>query len=113
MCFDNDSEPPIPRIVVLALAGFGFCLCSCLCTGLSSGESCGSCASRAGSSGRQWQRCRPFFSGAGDQLAEGGGSGKRRSRQEAAAIRQSLADGQTLVFPTRHQWRHYTKRKPI
>ena len=23
-----------------------------------------------------------------------------------------VADGQTLMFPTRHQWRHYTKRKP-
>ena len=31
---------------------------------------------------------------------------------DQTAIRQALADGQTLVFPTRHQWRHYTKRKP-
>jgi hypothetical protein len=43
--------------------------------------------------------------------AVGAGS-KRRTREEAAAIRQALADGQTVAFPTRHQWRHYTKRKP-
>jgi hypothetical protein len=39
--------------------------------------------------------------------------GKRRTRQEAAAVRQALAQGQTVAFATRHQWRHYTQRKPI
>jgi len=39
--------------------------------------------------------------------------GKRRTRQEAAAVRQALAQGQTVTFATRHQWRHYTQRKPI
>ena len=43
---------------------------------------------------------------------ESSGRGKRRTREEAAAIRETLARGQTVVFPTRHQWRHYTKRKP-
>jgi len=40
-------------------------------------------------------------------------SGKRRSRQEAAAVRSALADGQEIAFATRHQWRHYHKRKPV
>jgi len=40
-------------------------------------------------------------------------SGRRRSRQEAAAVRAALAEGQEVAFTTRHQWRHYHKRKPM
>ena len=39
--------------------------------------------------------------------------GKRRTREEAAAVRQALAQGQEVAFATRHQWRHYTKRQPL
>jgi hypothetical protein len=34
------------------------------------------------------------------------------TRQEAAAIRQAITDGYTVVFPNRHQWRHFQVRHP-
>jgi len=49
----------------------------------------------------------------GTGVVQQGVHGKRRTRQEAAAVREALAQGQTVAFATRHQWRHYTQRKPI
>jgi hypothetical protein len=33
--------------------------------------------------------------------------GKRLEKQEAAAVRAALANGQEVVFANRHQWRHF------
>jgi len=40
-------------------------------------------------------------------------SGKRRNRQEAAAVRAALADGQAVAFNTRHERYRYLRRKPV
>jgi hypothetical protein len=39
-------------------------------------------------------------------------TGRRLTRKAAAAIRQAIANGQTVVFPNRHQWRHFQVRHP-
>ena len=33
--------------------------------------------------------------------------GRRRTRKEAAMVRDALADGHQVEFATRRQWRHY------
>jgi hypothetical protein len=40
-------------------------------------------------------------------------SGKRRNRQEAAAVRAALANGQEVAFATRHERYRYRRRKPV
>ncbi|MGI9061932.1 MAG: hypothetical protein ACR2H5_25540 [Ktedonobacteraceae bacterium] len=41
-----------------------------------------------------------------------GATGQRRNRQEAAAVREALADGQEVAFATRHERYRYRRRKP-
>jgi hypothetical protein len=35
--------------------------------------------------------------------------GKRLEKQEAAAVRAAMANGQEVVFANRHQWRHFQR----
>ncbi|WP_268887327.1 hypothetical protein [Ktedonobacter robiniae] len=37
-------------------------------------------------------------------------NGKRLSKDDAAVVRQLLAEGKQVVFTDRHQWRHFQVR---